>query len=146
MPQTRKTRRAGGATGSGNAVCLAANSPQNSRIERSPQAQNRFRAIDFEAVNHAALAMLPAILARLVPGGKRTGGEYAALNPTRADRHAGSFKVNMRTGRWADFATGDKGGDPVSLVAYLEGVSQGEAARLLARMLSLDTREGSRHG
>ena len=33
------------------------------------------------------------------------------------------------------WSTGDKGGDPVSLVAYLEGVSQSEAARRLARML-----------
>jgi hypothetical protein len=88
---TRKTRRAGGATGSGNAVCLAANSPQNIRIERSPQAQNFLRAIDFEAVNRAAIAYLPAVLARLVPGGKQVGGEYVALNPTRADRHAGSM-------------------------------------------------------
>ena len=38
-----------------------------------------------------------------------------------------------------DFATGDKGGDPVSLVAYLADVSQGEAARLLAKMLGLET-------
>jgi putative DNA primase/helicase len=64
-----------------------------------------------------------------------------ALNPTRTDRRLGSFKINIRTGRWADFATGDKGGDPISLVAYLEGVSQAEAARRLARMLGLDTRE-----
>jgi hypothetical protein len=146
MTQTRKTRRAGGATGSGNAVCLTANGPQNSRIERAPQAQSRLRAIDFETVNRAALAMLPTVLARIVPGGKVQGNEYEALNPTRGDRRRGSFKVNMRTGRWADFATGDKGGDPVSLVAYLGNVSQGEAARLLGRMLGLDTREGRRHG
>ena len=45
------------------------------------------------------------------------GHEYVARNPTRADRRPGSFKINLRTGRWADFATGDKGGDPVSLAA-----------------------------
>jgi hypothetical protein len=39
MAQTNETRRGGGAAGSGNAVCLAANSPENSRIERPPQAQ-----------------------------------------------------------------------------------------------------------
>ena len=50
----------------------------------------------------------------------------------------GSFKVNRYNGRWADFATGDKGGDPISLVAYLADVSQGEAARLLARMLGVE--------
>jgi hypothetical protein len=43
------------------------NSPENRRIERPPQAQNRLRGIDFEAVNRAALAALPTVLARLAP-------------------------------------------------------------------------------
>jgi hypothetical protein len=51
-----------------------------------------------------------------------------ARNPTRADRRAGSFKVNTVTGRWADFATGDAGGDPVSLYAYINGLTQSNAA------------------
>ena len=97
--------------------------------------------IDFAEINRAALAAFPAVLARILPNGKRVGAEIVALNPRRADRRLGSFKVN-RYGRWADFATGDKGGDPVSLVAYLADVSQGEAARLLARML--DSRDSGR--
>jgi len=102
--------------------------------------------VDFESINRAALAVLPAILRRLLPDGRIIGGEYVALNPTRSDRRRGSFKINLRSGRWSDFATGDKGGDPVSLCAYVEGVSQGEAARLLAKMLGLDTREARHHG
>jgi hypothetical protein len=102
--------------------------------------------VDFESINRAALAVLPAILRRLLPDGRIIGGEYVALNPTRSDRRPGSFKINLRTGRWSDFATGDKGGDPVSVCAYVEGVSQGEAARLLAKMLGLDTREARHHG
>ena len=94
--------------------------------------------IDFTEINRAALAALPAVLARILPGGKRIGVEIVALNPRRPDRHLGSFKVNRYNGRCADFATGDKGGDVVSLVAYLEGVSQGEAAPRLARMLGLE--------
>ena len=39
--------------------------------------------------------------------------------------------------RWADFATGDKGGDVVSLAAYLSGTGQTEAARALADMLGV---------
>jgi hypothetical protein len=101
--------------------------------------------IDFAEINRAALAAFPAVLARILPGGKRVGAEVVALNPRRADRRLGSFKVNRYNGRWADFASGDKGGDPVSLVAYLADVPQGEAARLLARLLGLD--EGRpRHG
>jgi hypothetical protein len=91
----------------------------------------------FEAVNRAALAVLPSLLDRWLQGGHRQGREYVARNPTRHDQRAGSFKVNITTGRWADFATGDRGGDPVSLAAYLFRLNQAEAARRLADMLGV---------
>ncbi len=91
--------------------------------------------IDFAAVNRAALAALPALLRRWLPDGRQVGREYLARNPLRADRRSGSFKINVRTGRWADFATGDAGGDVISLCAYLAGIGQVEAARSLADML-----------
>ncbi|MCH6590044.1 MAG: hypothetical protein IH806_06005 [Proteobacteria bacterium] len=91
--------------------------------------------IDFAAVNRAALAALPALLRRWLPDGRQVGREYLARNPLRADRRSGSFKINVRTGRWADFATGDAGGDVISLCAYLAGIGQAEAARSLADML-----------
>jgi hypothetical protein len=72
-----------------------------------------------------------------LPDGRVVGGEYIARNPRRHDRNLGSFKVNVRTGQWADFATGDKGGDVVSLSAYLAGTGQAEAARQLAVMLGV---------
>jgi hypothetical protein len=100
------------------------------------------RKVDFALVNRAAISALPNILARLVPGGRIRACEYIVKNPTRADRHPGSFRINMRTGRWADFATEDRGGDPVSLVAFLEGVPQPKAARLLGQMLSIDVEVG----
>jgi len=93
--------------------------------------------LDFGAVNRAALADLQTILQRWLPDGKARGEEYIARNPTRADRHMGSFKVNLSNGRWADFATGDAGGDPVSLAAYLGNLSQRDAAIALARMLGV---------
>jgi hypothetical protein len=102
-------------------------------------------ALDFEAINQAALAAFPAVLNRLLPRGKTVGRELVALNPRRADRNIGSFKVNRFNGKWCDFATGDRGGDPVSLVAYLADVSQGEAARLLAQMLGIEA-AGRRNG
>lgn len=91
----------------------------------------------FAASNAAALRQLPALLARWLPDGRMEGREWVARNPRRADRHLGSFKVNLRTGRWADFATSDRGGDPVSLAAFLFGLSQGEAARRLAGVLGV---------
>lgn len=87
-------------------------------------------------VNAAALAAYPALLERWMPGGRVENGEYVALNPVRVDGSPGSFKVNIRNGRWADFATDDRGRDPVSLAAYLRGVEQGEAARQLATELA----------
>jgi len=67
-----------------------------------------------------------------LPHGRRAGGEWRATNPTRDDRKAGSFSVNLSTGAWGDFATGDRGGDLISLYAYLHGISQGDAARQLS--------------
>jgi hypothetical protein len=95
------------------------------------------RRLDFSAINSAALSALPSLLLRWLPEGSASGGEYTARNLRRTDRRSGSFKINMHTGRWADFATGDKGGDVVSLAAYLAGISQGEAARRLADMLGI---------
>jgi len=73
------------------------------------------------------------LVSRWLPHGRRVGNEWVARNPTRVDRRPGSFKVNLRSGRWADFATGDAGGDLISPRAYLDGIRQGEAARRIAR-------------
>ncbi len=93
--------------------------------------------IDFNSINRAALADLAATLRPWLPDARVVGGELGARNPTRHDRHVGSFKINVRTGIWCDFATGDKGGDPVSLIAYLESCGQAEAARRLAAALGI---------
>jgi|SRR5437764_15313261 hypothetical protein len=94
--------------------------------------------VDFARVNAAALAALPALLGRWLPDGQWRGAEYIAKNPRRADRRAGSFRVN-RSGRWADFAlAGIAGGDVVSLAAYLSDLSQPEAARRLAQALGIE--------
>ncbi|AWK85915.1 hypothetical protein DEW08_06235 [Azospirillum thermophilum] len=94
------------------------------------------RPVSFDRVNAAALAALPAILARLFPAGKREGAEFVIGNlngdPGR------SLRVSYRKGCWRDFSADIGGADPVSLVAAKERVSQIEAARLLGRMLGVD--------
>jgi hypothetical protein len=95
------------------------------------------RRPDFSAIASAGLSSLPGLVQRWLPDGRRQGQEWVARNPLRGDRNLGSFKVNLRTGRWADFATGDRGGDVISLAAYLFNLSQGEAARRVAEMLGL---------
>lgn len=94
--------------------------------------------VDFAEVNRSAMGRLRDILERWLPNGRVVGHEYEALNPRRPDRKRGSFRINLNTGRWADFATGDKGGDPISLGAYLFSLSQIEAARKIRVMLGLD--------
>jgi putative DNA primase/helicase len=93
-------------------------------------------------VADAALASLESLLGEWLPGGHREGHEYKALNPTRADARVGSFSVNLNTGAWGDFATDDKGGDAISLYAYLQGISNGKAARYLADKLGVTSAQG----
>ena len=93
--------------------------------------------LDFKSIARAALEQAPRILSSWLPDGKRQGGEYLSRNPTRSDDSAGSFSVNLNTGVWKDFATGDAGGDLIALIAYLEGTDQAPAARRLADFLGI---------
>jgi hypothetical protein len=114
---------------------MSARSVDRSRPVTSTQRPAR---LDFAAINGAAIRALPALLRRWVPDGMIRGCEYVARNPMRADRRAGSFSINLRTGCWADFAIADaRGGDVISLVAYLAGCSQFDAARKLAAILGV---------
>jgi len=97
------------------------------------------RRIAFARIAEAALARAPEIVSRWLPDGRREGSEWVVRNPTRADHRVGSFKVNLRTGRWGDFSTGDRGGDLIGLAAYLHtGGDMGEAARRVAEMVGVD--------
>ncbi len=91
--------------------------------------------IAYRRIARAALVQCDAVLAQWLPGGQVRSGEYLVRNPKRADDKPGSFSINIRSGRWADFATGDSGGDLISLAAYLFHLSQAEAAKGLAEML-----------
>ena len=109
------------------------------RAARVGQDRTPHRALpDLAEINAVTLACLPELVARWLPVGRRLGREWVARNPLREDRHSGSFRINLHTGRWADFAVADaKGGDPISLAAYLSGKSQAEAAWALAAMLGI---------
>ncbi len=108
----------------------------------SAAGQHRPAPLDFGRIKAAALSSADAVLGRWLPEGRCEGAEYVARNPTRADSRPGSFSINRHTGAWADFATDDKGGDLVSLVAYLDGCGQGEAGRRLAAFLGMYPESG----
>ena len=101
----------------------------------------RGRLIAFQRVADAAARQSRTILSRWLPGGREDAGEWIARNPKRPDRKPGSFKINFKTCRWGDFATGDKGGDLISLAAYLFDLNQADAARRVAEMLGVDPYE-----
>jgi len=96
--------------------------------------------LNYRALNSHIMPMAPELLREWLPDGHTWGSEYTARNPRRSDKNAGSFKVNIRTGRWCDFATGDAGGDLISLCAYLNNLSQHKAALLLIEKLRLSGR------
>lgn len=97
------------------------------------------KRIDFRQIADAALSASERLVPRWLPDGAKIGHEWQSTNPTRGDRHRGSFSVNLTTGAWADFAVSDaKGGDLISLYAYLfTDRSMGKAARELARELNI---------
>jgi hypothetical protein len=101
--------------------------------------------VEYEHIATSALPCLLQLRSRWLPHGREQGQEWVALNPRRTDTHPGSFEVNLRAGRWADFATNHKGRDIISLAPYLFNLSQAEAARRVAHMLSIKTGE-TRHG
>ncbi len=89
--------------------------------------------IPFGEISRAALADRRTLLRRWLPDGRIDGNEYVATNPTRSDKRPGSFKINMDTGIWSDFATGDSGGDLIDFYKYLFGVDTKTAALELGR-------------
>lgn len=99
------------------------------------------RRIAFKRIADAALSRADLIVQRWLPDGRREGPEWVAINPTRSDSRKGSFKVNIRTGKWGDFASNDRGGDLISLAAYLHRINNGEAAVKIAEMLGIDAYE-----
>ena len=97
--------------------------------------------VAFNRINSEALARLPEFSPAGYPmaGGKGGNGRHG----TRAAQtvaQAASGLISIPAVR-ADFATNDRGGDAVSLAAYLGGISQIEAAVHLAEMMGVDPYE-----
>lgn len=94
---------------------------------------------NYEIEARAALNACPNLLFAWLPGGKLHGVEYDVLNPLRDDRTTGNFRINIQTGRWADFAAPEfRGNDLVSLRATLDGSSLYEAALVIRQQLGID--------
>lgn len=102
--------------------------------------------IDFKVIAYAALVNARRLLKEWLPGGNWSGDEYKPRNPTRDDRHPGSFVINARTGQWIDNATSDSGGDLISLYAYIKFIDQKQAAIDVAAMVGVDLSDDQSNG
>ncbi|GAA4478481.1 topoisomerase [Gluconacetobacter asukensis] len=92
--------------------------------------------IPFDAINAAALANWPSLVAGWLPAGRRRGDEWVVGGLDNAPGR--SLSINLRTGRWADFADGPRGGDPISLYAALHARDDRvRAARELGALLGV---------
>jgi len=93
--------------------------------------------MNFEDTANTAIGSAEHICRHLLPDGFRRGGVWVARNPRRDDRNLGSFKISLGSGVWKDYASDDKGGDLISLWAFVNNVPQIDALRGLQSFLSL---------
>jgi hypothetical protein len=98
-------------------------------IDRTEALSNK---VSFSKINQFAMPVLVQLIRELLPNGKRVGNEWVAINPNRRDTKMGSFKINLLSGKWSDFAIEARGGDIISLYAYVNNISQTKAAKMLA--------------
>ncbi len=100
----------------------------------SKKGQQKFK-LDFSKINEEVRIRFPGLVFQLLPHGRKEGNEWLALNPTRVDRHIGSFHVNLQTWQFYDFATGEGGTGAIALYAYIKGLSYFRAAKDLNNQL-----------
>jgi putative DNA primase/helicase len=97
-----------------------------------------FQAImtSFQAIKESYQRNPLWVLKQLIPDGKVEGCDYVVKNPRRNDRRAGSFRINIATGRFNDFASGDHGGSIIDLVAFVRNCDIATATKKLEELLS----------
>ena len=74
------------------------------------------------------------ILKRLVGNGKIEGGDYVTFNTKRKDGKLGSFRIDISSGKFHDFATGDRGGSILDLASFVYDCDLLTAAQKLQQL------------
>lgn len=92
--------------------------------------------INFRALAEALLAMADQVVPQWLPGGKRRRHEWVCGSLQGGEGE--STSVNLNTGKWADFAADQQGGDLLSLYAAIHALDQGKAAVACAREYGLE--------
>ena len=80
--------------------------------------------INFEKIKRCSKDnILPMIEYIVGTKGKIEKEDYVTLNPTRNDAKLGSFRINIKTGKFHDYATGEGGGNIIDLAIYIDKIS-----------------------
>lgn len=87
------------------------------------------QAYDFQGLNSQLLTSAEAHVAAWLPAGKRRGHEWVV--GSLSGEQGSSLSINLNTGKWSDFATGEVGGDLISLYAAVHRLGMGDAYREL---------------
>jgi putative DNA primase/helicase len=66
--------------------------------------------IDWKLEGRRYLGVIYEICQYLHPGGYLEGNEYDAISPRPSDETTGSFRINIKTGKWNDFADSSRPG------------------------------------
>lgn len=86
--------------------------------------------LPFEALAADLLQHSRTLLSEWFPAGKFRGHEFVMGDVHGSEGE--SCSVNVNTGMWADFSSGDKGGDLISLYAAANRIEQGVAFKALS--------------
>jgi putative DNA primase/helicase len=92
--------------------------------------------IKFAELADALLDRGAQLVLAWLPGGVQRGHEYVCGSLSGGS--GTSTSVNLTNGRWADFASDEKGNDLISLYAAMHGLSMGKAAVQVAREEGLE--------
>ena len=84
---------------------------------------------DFHSLSAELLARSESLCNEWFPAGKKRGHEFVVGDLQGAPGE--SLSINLNSGVWMDFATGESGGDFISLFAAMHRIEQGEAFRRL---------------
>ena len=102
--------------------------------------------INFKALADALLAQVETLVPAWLPGGTRVGREWVCGSLSGGEGKdgpgSGSCSVNLHTGVWSEFASGENGGDLISLYAAINDLKPVRAAVDLARAYGLESVAG----
>lgn len=102
--------------------------------------REEFPPIKFAELADALLAQGDRLVEMWLPGGVVKNGEYLVHSYWRSEKTP-SLSISLsgsNAGKWADFGGDDRGNDLLSLYAAIHRLSQGQAARQVARELGLE--------